>query len=399
MLIARISYCFILLLFPFYLFPSGGIQISTGVLLATFICFLIAGFRHISIGKAVYTHALFILYAASVNMAWYLLTDNAEFLVYLAYLVVTAIMYFCSVMMGRSMSSTDAHLIIVLLFASVVAQLVFVTMGLGGELTARQTAFFNNPNQLAYYVAACCAIVLLLSHIFKLKSILVLLTCVVALVVAAFTASRGGVAACLIYVFLAIFGSSSLKGWGKPMAMIVLFVVVLLSFERFMSTPTFEALNERVEATGEVDEAAEGRGYDRILIYTDKLIWGFGEGAFERFDSDIELHSYFGTLLFSYGVIGSVLFLWFLRSAVPGWRSFTFLIPLFIYNLTHNGGRSLMFWAVLGLMAAATLPAIGHGRVTRNSPSRVRKSRQKSPKISTTVTKPDIDLSEVDIGL
>lgn len=357
---------------------------SSGVLLLAFVLFSVFGWREIIIGRAVYSHLLFVLYAVFVNVSWFFVLSNDVFLLYAAYLIVAGIMYFCSVMAGRSMSSRDAKLLIGLLFASVAVQLAIVVSGVGREgigadeeTLVRQVAFFNNPNQLAYYVAACSGLVLLLAHLYKVNSTLVLMTCFLALVVSSFTTSRAGVAACLIYVLLAIFGSSALKIVGKSIAVVVLVVGVLSSYERFINTAAFEALDNRVDAIGEVDETADQRGYDRILIYTDDLVWGVGEGAFERFDADIELHSYFGTLLFSYGVIGVILFLWFLRSAVPDWRSLTFLVPLFVYNLTHNGGRSLMLWAMFGLMAAATLPAIGQGYSNHARKSRRRRSRKR----------------------
>lgn len=377
MLIARIAYFVTILLFPFYLFPSGGFQMSSAALLITFVLVLVFGWKHIVVGSAVYTHAIFIAYAAVVNIAWYFISDNNEFLVYMAFLLVTGIMYFCSVMVGRAMSQKDAKLLIVLIFGTTVAQLVIVFIHMGGELTARQFAFFNNPNQLAYFVAACSGLTLLLSHLYKVRSTLVLITCVIALIISAFTASRGGVAACLIYVLLSIFGSSSLSRGMKIFAVVAMSAAVLVSFERFLRTPTFESLNERVVATDEVDDTLEQRGYDRIFDNTDNLVWGVGEGAFERFDAVIELHSYFGTLLFSYGVVGVILFLWFLKNAIPDWRCFTYLIPLAAYNLTHNGGRSLMLWALFGLMAAATLPAIGqHAAPIRTKTRKRRRSKR-----------------------
>ena len=68
------------------------------------------------------------------------------------------------------------------------------------------------------------------------------------------------------------------------------------------------------------DDSLEGRGYTRIWVYPQHLLLGAGEFGWGRFkDVTSELHSTLGTILFSYGSIGLVLFSLIL------WRLFRFV--------------------------------------------------------------------------
>ena len=58
----------------------------------------------------------------------------------------------------------------------------------------------------------------------------------------------------------------------------------------------------------------ESRGYNRIYEYPEQILLGAGERGRWRFGPghEHELHSSFGTVLFSYGIVGFVLFSTFL---------------------------------------------------------------------------------------
>src|SRR5262249_31537568 len=72
-----------------------------------------------------------------------------------------------------------------------------------------------------------------------------------------------------------------------------------------------DRVSERIEAIGQqTDDSAAGRGYNRIIDYPQYLILGAAEGGYDRFvNIHLELHSTLGTIFFSYGIVGSCLFL------------------------------------------------------------------------------------------
>ena len=110
---------------------------------------------------------------------------------------------------------------------------------------------------------------------------------------------------------------------------------------------------------GATDSLA-GRGYDRMINNPEFLLFGAGEGGFERFESAQpgEVHSSFGTILFAYGLPGLVLFSLFLVMVMRrcGGSRWLLLLPALAYGLTHQGVRFAMFWVLLGVACAPGVP-------------------------------------------
>ena len=118
--------------------------------------------------------------------------------------------------------------------------------------------------------------------------------------------------------------------------------------------------------------------------YPEYLIFGAGEGIAYRLlkkgDNFNELHSTWGTLLFSYGIAGFTSFMMMLailfRSAP--WRHLWYFLPIALYGLTHQGLRFSMLWVFFGLvfgLARSDGWATGRGESSERatgSPSRPR---------------------------
>jgi hypothetical protein len=106
----------------------------------------------------------------------------------------------------------------------------------------------------------------------------------------------------------------------------------------------------------------EERGYDRIVEHKQHVILGAGEGGFRRWDEtahvkNMEIHSSAGTILFSYGIIGSILFVVFAWRVVRGapWRLSLLLVPPLLYTIAHHGLRFTLLWIVLSVFVALKL--------------------------------------------
>ena len=118
--------------------------------------------------------------------------------------------------------------------------------------------------------------------------------------------------------------------------------------------------NSRIDA----DDTLAGRGYDRIWNNAEYIIFGAGEGAVYRFDTFLggEIHSSVGTLLFSYGILGLLLFLYALgRLGIQDRVCIKYILVILIYGLAHQGLRSTHFWIFLGLVSAFHSPALQGG--------------------------------------
>src|SRR4029079_5761391 len=101
------------------------------------------------------------------------------------------------------------------------------------------------------------------------------------------------------------------------------------------------------------------RGYDRIWRNQQYLLLGAGEGGLSRFDDtayvkNMEIHSSAGTILFSYGIVGSILFLVFMWRLIRGARArlVITLLPPLLYTGAHQGLRFTMLWIGLHVFIA-----------------------------------------------
>lgn len=82
---------------------------------------------------------------------------------------------------------------------------------------------------------------------------------------------------------------------------------------------------------------------------------GAGEGQTERLNTEapeVELHSTPGTLLFSYGLFGTILFLlpfWYIVRT-KGIPALSMFVPVLLYGSTHNGLRQSELWVLIILV-------------------------------------------------
>jgi hypothetical protein len=93
---------------------------------------------------------------------------------------------------------------------------------------------------------------------------------------------------------------------------------------------------------GQSDDSLAGRGYDRFWRFPEYLIFGAGEGDFQRFAGmyDVEIHSTLGSLVFSYGIVGAGLaVLATLMTIERRPAGLLYLMPAMAYGVAHNGIR------------------------------------------------------------
>jgi hypothetical protein len=99
----------------------------------------------------------------------------------------------------------------------------------------------------------------------------------------------------------------------------------------------------------------EERGWGRIYDNPEYILVGAGEGGTGRFrDSRIgthEIHSSAGMIIFSYGIVGTLLFLWFSWRVLEGARlgAVVMLTPIAAFTVAHHGLRDSMLWMVLSV--------------------------------------------------
>lgn len=219
----------------------------------------------------------------------------------------------------------------------------------------RGAMFFNNPNQLGYYALSALGAVLIIEDELKLPVHHILIAFFFYAIMFLESISKAALGSLVILLLIYLFNNGLLN----QKTLLRTFLIGVIGTVIFVFTDfgrvAFESLMvrnaERAEIRDEVSEW-EYRGYDRMTNHPEYMILGAGEGAYNRFDTyieDHEIHSSLGTILFCYGIPGSILFLIFVFSLFKGlsYKRILFSLPLFAYGVTHMGLRFTIFWIAI----------------------------------------------------
>jgi len=344
-----------------YVFEAGLPQ-PADFLMAVLVVVLATGFiiKPPVHSDLVFVGALFVGYAALVNLFWCIQYPNERFLR-------TALYYpfnFGALMVVASLVRACRERFITLSRIAIVVAIVLeiVALSVLPRSSIRSIGTFNNPNQLGYWglLIGCCWLVLKRDQ--KLTAIDILVLCGAGYLCAESLSKAAMLAFSLLFLMGMVF--QRLTRSAKLMLLVMVFVgtsKVLLdssSVQRFFEVDLVKRVDSRLGNIGEQgDDSLAGRGYDRIWRHSEHLVFGAGEGELERFTNDPfakdkEMHSTLGTVLFSYGVIGFLLFcallLMVFRPAPLAYKLYS--LPIWAYGMTHQGLRDTMLWVFLGLV-------------------------------------------------
>ncbi|WP_339696704.1 hypothetical protein [uncultured Roseivirga sp.] len=219
----------------------------------------------------------------------------------------------------------------------------------------RGAMFFTNPNQLGYYSLCGLAIILVLETMIKIPRLIVYISFFVFSYLALVSVSKAALGS-MIILFGAYLIANKIFSFRNILAVIVVgglgFVGVTQSEFGKRFQENLEVRNQNEETRPDEITEWEYRGYDRITNHPEYLVFGAGEGGYNRFDTYItnhEMHSSFGTIAFSYGIPGTALFIMFIFSLLKKlpWYYLIYSLPLFAYGVTHMGLRFTIFWVAL----------------------------------------------------
>jgi hypothetical protein len=358
-----------LLLSPFYFFESGMPQPADIIVSFGIIIFVLAGYlRKVSKDIVVIFFFRFLLLVALINSIYFLYYSNEgiDNIMYMAVLFYIFNFFFFIVLLFILKFSNFSKTVNYLSFFIILAlglQFVLALFGIQGgakdEVGARQTLFFNNPNQLGYYALLMLSLFAILPSVYRKNKFTMTLTIVFSACLILYSGSRAAMAGVLILGVIMLYKE------GFKFKLKSIFLVVAASFSIFFLWGT-KFVQEKIsfmEVRGERNEntnisEAQIRGYDRFWIHPEYVFYGAGEGRYDRFNSyhELEMHSGFGTVLFSYGILGMILFIIIIFKAIEKDKLFNFmlLLPVLIYNVTHQGFRHPLFWALLAAIYIVT---------------------------------------------
>jgi hypothetical protein len=340
---------------PFYFGPSGLPQ--PGNLLVIVLVPLVlsgwGGMLEIKMARTLRLLLSFVVWVFIVNWGWAAVTGKFSARAYAlvpVYYVFNATVVLLAVVLYRRYGD---RLLVVTLYAVLfdsafqfVASFVYRTHLYRGQL------FFNNPNQLGYWSLLAACIVALTHRRANLGV----------------AGASIGVSAC---TYLAILSGSraAVAGTGMLLALLIftnpriIFVCALAALAlTSIGGPIAKAIDvsesrARADASRTTSFADE-RGYSRIRDHWEYAVIGAGEGDITRFVEDAdhanEIHSSLGTVVFSYGIVGTIIFLWFFGRVLQGAprRAILMLLPVLVYTVAHQGLRFTLFWILIAVFIA-----------------------------------------------
>nr|WP_321234820.1 O-antigen ligase family protein [uncultured Psychroserpens sp.] len=339
-----------LIAFPFYILPEGNPQLADvfGVLAIAFnIKPILLHIKENSFSRHLF---LFVCYTFIVNVVFLVIVHTYASLI-------TSINYlYCYLLLLFVLSKFKDP---VFLKFTVVALTISLILQLGispfvPSQGVRSRLLFNNPNQLAFWALASMLIINILSSILKtIKFAHILTVTIICSFFIIISASRSATAGALLFWIFFYLKSK------KNILIFTIVIVGLLSFSYFNGNVSLEKFSQITYIFDRISESDNttssdniGRGYDRLFDYPQYLFFGSGEGSNERFNSTIELHSTFVNILFSYGIVGFILFFMSIASIFKkiSIQVMVLLLILGVYATVHMTLRLPLFWITLLLI-------------------------------------------------
>lgn len=338
---------------PYYVFASGLPQPADFVLvgLATIPGAVALPQLLRSAAKPIAAALAFTGVVVAVNIAWFALLGELDFIISTAFYVFNATVFAGVVShgwrLGDRFARTTAHAMTVALGMQVLFSFAFPDRALSGRLTL----FFNNPNQLAYYALGAATVVTIIASVRPSLRLQATVAIAGAAWLAFRTYSRAAAIGVVALAFLWLVRRPGIVlGLAGP--------ALLIAGYSDLDADEDVLWQARIAHTmeGDPSDYLEDRGLERVVEYPEYLIFGAGEGQHLRFHAlGLELHSSLANVVFSYGVLGLLTFgLLIGRTflAAPP-RAGLLLLPSLFYGLFHNGLRFRMFWIVLAISIVA----------------------------------------------
>lgn len=373
-----------LLLKPFYLFGSGGLQVADLFLLAGFfsLCILsVSSYKHRAVLLSVVRkHRLFVLFVMMtmlVNGVYFLAYPEMKFVMSSLYyvfnfiaIITFGVLLSDKVFLGRLGGIFKFNLLV---------QVAIWAIHLGRyDSPDRYMGTFNDPNQFGYYVLLSLLFIYAIDMILNKKKTYIFYAISIFLI---YVSGSTGMLLGLSIFSICFLVSFIVKQSRAPYAfirklvytlavfllcLIPIFLIVKLetnqsninvtSFveDSFLFTRTDEKI-QKADGTANIS-IWEDRGLDTISKYPDYILYGSGEGNFERFvgvtnNFGNEIHSTFPSILFYYGIIPFlVIMVWLIRQIrrvdMAGW---VILLPVFATSFTLINQRQALFWVLIVL--------------------------------------------------
>lgn len=384
-----------LLLKPFYLFSSGGLQIADAFLILSFGLLLLSLKIHKKTRREfmdiIRSNGLFLLFVSltlAINTIYFLYIGEFRFILSSLYFIfnLLAILTFSSFYRDKVFLQNVSK---VFKFNLILQLIIFLT-GMGRYYSPdRYMGTFNDPNQFGYFILISFFFIYIIKILLSKKenNTLFLLLSIFLIFQCASTGMLLGVALFIVLISVyhlrknlrityqkirkAIYAVSLIILLLIPALMIALHYPINSNSRESDDLNTSQSVLKRVsdkfsKAEGDSDITIwEDRGYDIITKYPVYILYGAGEGAYTRFslatnNFESEIHATLPSILFYYGIVPFLILLrWLylkLKDSDP--RILIAIVAIFAESFTLLNQRQSLFWMIIvlaGLYSRKTL--------------------------------------------
>lgn len=337
-----------------YIFPSGLPQPSDVIMslafVFTFLQFLQYN-RKIQNVKNPRGLLLLTIWITLVSFAWAIFYSSPDFLTEPLYWAYNLFLSFTLLQLLK-LNKNGQEIISLSMCAALFISTIGVAIGFEGG-SVRNSGFFNNPNQLAYFSLCAPACIMVLQD-FRISSRQVIFSFIVGAIGLVSASSIGAIAGGLMLFLSLVFAN---RQYMKNAILIPVFFITMSSsiilVDTYFDNVISQSLSKRFDRSeSKIDGMYTERNYHIIQKFPEHIIFGAGSSMHkERFGAygNIEIHSSFGYLIFNFGVISLIFLLYFLFEVLRNSNIqsvFVVLAPV-IYSFSHMGLRFSIFWILL----------------------------------------------------
>ena len=363
-----IYYCIYLylLLKPFYIFKSGHLQPSDVFLLIGFVLLLLVmkkdKSKFLETIKNNKFFLYFLIFSFFINFIYFIKYDNFKFIMSSLYIIFN---FLGIILLSFCFDDNKFVLNISKIFKfNLLLQFFIYFAHLGRYFdTYRYMGTFNDPNQFSYYVLITLTFIYLINDSIKNNKKEILVTLISTFLILK-SASTG-----MLMGLLILFGVRIYRyGEAKKIIKFISVFIITISFIGFLVSGNYlkaflqehndnfliRRINDkfnRVNTSKNGPTLIQERGYDIIIKNPKYILFGAGEGLYERFNgyANIEIHATFPSLLFYYGIIPFIILVKWIYYKIKNNKliDILLLLPLFIESFTLLNQRQVIFWIVI----------------------------------------------------
>lgn len=352
-----VVWCAFVIASPFYVFQSGLPQPGDFIMLLL-LPLTLYGWNGRLLGVFARPFRILLWWTAwvvIVQYAWATILNNwglfgkDTFLLFPIYYVYNALVMLVIMILFQRYREALLRLTMWCLLVSVAIQVLGSFFTFYNEL--REAVFFNNPNQLGYFSVLVSCMIALLHRKLKFHMVLTAIGLLGALYLTLLSASRAAVAGAALIPLVTLVSSPKIVLAALPLIAALMFTGPV---SRAIDKTEHRVKNDQFEEISFLEE----RGWGRIADHPEYIIVGAGEGGTGRFRDSVigthEIHSSAGMIIFSYGIIGTFLFGWFIIRLLRGaqFMAIMMLAPIIGYTVAHHGLRDSMLWMALAIFLA-----------------------------------------------